>query len=69
MSFDLKSVKIEHIFIFAALAIFLYVGPGTILNHRITHDLPYGYFASDAYGELAFAEWFNMQGKKDGPPP
>jgi len=65
MSFDLKSVKIEHIFIFAALAIFLYVGPGTILNHRITHDLPYGYFASDAYGELAFAEWFNMHGKMD----
>ena len=58
-------LNIEYFYLAIMLVALLYVGPGTILGHRIVHDLPYGYFASDAFGEIAYADWFKDHGKHD----
>ena len=45
------------------LALLLFLGPGTILDHRIKHDFPFGYYASDAFQHQVRAEWIKDAGK------
>ena len=38
------------------VAIFFYIGPGAVFDHKIMHDFPYGYGASDAFQHQIRAE-------------
>lgn len=45
--------KITLILFFAFL---LYIAPGFVLDHKLAHDFPYGYFASDSFQHQVRAE-------------
>ncbi len=42
-------LETEKIILALFFAVFLFIGPGSIFGHRISHDFPFGYFASDAF--------------------
>src|SRR3989338_9922551 len=47
---------IEKAALAAAFLLFLYMGPGALLGHGISHDYPFGYLASDAFQHQTRAE-------------
>lgn len=42
-------LEIEKIILVLFFAVFLFIGPANLFDHRIAHDFPFGYFASDAF--------------------
>lgn len=49
-------VDLEKIFLALFFGILLFIGPGTLLDHKIKHDFPFGYGASDAFQHQVRAE-------------
>ena len=49
--FDLEKFILALFF-----AILLFIGPGSVLDHRIMHEFPYGYYASDTFQHQIRAE-------------
>ncbi len=58
----LKNVYFEYAFLLLFITLFLWLGIGTLLDHKITHDFPYGYLASDAFLHLTVAEGIKTEG-------
>jgi hypothetical protein len=52
----LKKDSFEWLFVGLFLLCLGYIGMGEMLSHKIVHPFPYGLSASDAFGEVAFAE-------------
>src|SRR3989338_8547455 len=46
----------EQILVALFFCVLLYLGPGSYLNHELSHDFPYGYGASDAFQHQVRAE-------------
>ena len=46
----------EKIFLAAFFAVFLFAGPGILFDHKVKHDFPYAYLASDAFQHQIRAE-------------
>ncbi len=46
----------EKIFLVAFFGLFLYLGSGFLFDHRLSHDFPYAYLASDAFQHQTRAE-------------
>ena len=57
-----SKVNLEEAFLFAFFLVFLFAGPGTVFGHEISHDYPYGYFASDAFQHQVRAESIKEMG-------
>jgi len=53
----------EVILLLALITAILYLGPGSASNHRITHDFPTGYGASDSYQHEARTEAIEEMGQ------
>ena len=49
-------IDFEKLLLAAFFALLLFIGPGITLNHKIMHDFPYGYSASDAFQHQVRAE-------------
>ncbi|MAE43026.1 hypothetical protein CMO93_04595 [Candidatus Woesearchaeota archaeon] len=49
-------LDLEKILLILFFAIFLFLGPGTLFDHKIKHDFPFGYSASDAFQHQVRAE-------------
>lgn len=49
-------IDAEKIILSAFFAILLVIAPGNVFDHKIKHDFPYGYFASDAFQHQIRAE-------------
>ena len=49
-------LDLEKIILVIFITIFLFIGLGSIFNHKIKHDFPNGYFASDAFQHQVRAE-------------
>jgi len=47
---------VEKVFLILIFMILLYLGAGNTLDHKISHDFPFGYFASDAFQHQIRAE-------------
>jgi hypothetical protein len=52
----LKADVFEWVFVSVFLVFLGYISVGAFLNHSVVHPYPYGFSASDAFGEVAFAE-------------
>ena len=52
------NIKLEadKIAIALFISLLLYIGPGAIFNHELSHEYPYGYMASDAFQHQVRAE-------------
>ncbi|MBI2655694.1 hypothetical protein HYX06_04715 [Candidatus Woesearchaeota archaeon] len=46
----------EKIFLLAFFGLFLYLGSGFLFDHKLSHDFPYAYMASDAFQHQTRAE-------------
>lgn len=53
---------LEHGFLIAFLAIFLFTGVGNLFDHKIIHPYPWGYMASDAFQHQVRAESIKTMG-------
>lgn len=53
---------LEVCILFVFSAIFLFLGTGSLLNHQIVHDSPYGYLASDAFQHQSRTEGIKYMG-------
>ena len=55
-----KVVKIKldlkDIILITFFAVLLFIGPATVFDYRVSHEFPYGYFASDAFQHQIRAE-------------
>ena len=49
-------VDLEKIILILFFAIFIFIGPGVLFDHKIQHDFPYAYGASDAFQHQIRAE-------------
>ena len=49
-------LNLEKFFLILFFAILLFIGPGNMFGQRISHDFPYGYFASDTFQHQTRAE-------------
>ena len=49
-------IEFENIILPVFFGLILFLGPGAILNHEISHPFPYGYLASDAFQHQIRAE-------------
>ena len=58
----LKKSYFEYSFLAIFILIFLWLGIGSLFDHRLSHDFPYGYLASDAFLHLTVAEGIKTQG-------
>lgn len=52
----LKPDSIEWIYIFFFCIFLAYIGMAASMNHQLKHSFPYGFSASDAFGEIAYTE-------------
>ena len=57
MNVDLEKITITIFFLLA-----LSLGLGTMFDHRISHEFPYGYGASDSFQHQTRAEWIKDEG-------
>lgn len=55
-------LNIEAIVLAIFLALFLFLGPGNLFDHKIRHEFPYAYFASDTFQHQTRAEWIKDAG-------
>ncbi|MEM3127110.1 MAG: hypothetical protein QW331_03525 [Candidatus Woesearchaeota archaeon] len=55
-------IKPEKIFLIVILLTMLWVSIGTFFQHKISHDFPHGYFASDAFQHQTRADAIKLQG-------
>ena len=58
-----KETAIETVLIVAFFTAMLYLGPGTASEHRITHEFPTGYSASDSYQHQVRTEAIRQAGQ------
>ncbi len=58
-----KTSIVEIAIIAAVFALMLYLGPGTASQHRLAHDSPVGYSASDSFQHLARAQSIKDMGQ------
>ncbi|MBI3037319.1 hypothetical protein HYY73_06260 [Candidatus Woesearchaeota archaeon] len=58
-----KETAIETALIIAFFTAMLYLGPGTASEHRITHEFPTGYSASDSYQHQVRTEAIRQAGQ------
>lgn len=52
----MAKIDLEKIILAVFFAVMLFIGPGIIFGHKISHDFPYGYSASDAFQHQIRAE-------------
>ena len=52
----LKSDSIEWTYVFLFSIFLAYIGMATTMNYQLKHSFPYGFSASDAFGEIAYTE-------------
>ncbi len=69
--------NLEKIFLVIVFAVLLWVGHANLMDHKIAHDFPFGYMASDAFqhqtraeglkdlGNYRYEAFYNMAGYKD----
>lgn len=55
-------LNIEAVVLAVFFALFLFLGPGSLFDHKIRHDFPYAYFASDTFQHQTRAEWIKDAG-------
>src|SRR3989344_432468 len=55
-------IEFEKPALIAFFLLFLWLGPGTLWSHTLSHDFPYGYGAADAYQHQVRAEWVTQAG-------
>jgi hypothetical protein len=53
---------LEAVFLIVVFGLLLWMGCSNLYDSRIVHDFPHGYFASDAYWNLNFAQTVYNQG-------
>ncbi len=49
MDFKVKGKHLEYLFLALFLGLFLWLGASNLFDHKLSHEYPYGYFASDAF--------------------
>ena len=52
----MTKINLEKIMLIIFFAILLYIGPGVLFDHKIKHDFPFAYGASDAFQHQIRAE-------------
>ena len=52
----MAKIDLEKIILLIFFAILLSLGPGVLFDHKIRHDFPFAYFASDAFQHQVRAE-------------
>ena len=55
MKTELNSA-IEWLYVFLFSIFLVYIGMATTMNYQLKHTFPYGFSASDAFGEIAYTE-------------
>jgi len=55
-------VDAERILLLVFFVFMLWIGIGTLWDHNLKHDFPYGYGSADAYQHQVRAEWVKEQG-------
>jgi len=55
-------LNFEYVFLLLFIAAFLFLALGNRFDHRLTHEYPYGYFASDAFFHNSVADYMKQQG-------
>ena len=58
----IKSSYLEVGFVVLFITLFLYLGMGNLLDHRIAHEFPYAHLASDAFQHQNRAESIKQMG-------
>ncbi len=49
-------LELDKFVLILFFAVLLFIGPGVIFDHRVMHEFPYGYFASDTFQHQVRAE-------------
>lgn len=49
-------INLENVYIVAVFSLLLFLGIGNLWGHKLSHDFPYSYFASDAFQHQTRAE-------------
>ena len=49
-------LDLEKIILLVFFAVIIYLGPGVLFDHSISHDFPFAYGASDAFQHQTRAE-------------
>ena len=57
-------VELEKIILLVFFAAMLFLGPGVLFDHKISHDFPFAYFASDSFQHQTRAEAIKDLGNK-----
>ena len=52
----MAKIDLEKIILVIFIIAMFYLGPGILFGHKIKHDFPFGYFASDAFQHQVRAE-------------
>lgn len=52
----MAKIELEKIILLAFFALLLFLGPGTLFDHKIKHDFPFAYSASDSFQHQVRAE-------------
>ncbi|MBI2207984.1 hypothetical protein HYU50_00655 [Candidatus Woesearchaeota archaeon] len=52
----MAKIDLEKIILAAFFALILFLGPGALFDHKIKHDFPFAYFASDSFQHQIRAE-------------
>ena len=55
-------IDLEKIILAVFFTLILFLGPGTLFDHKIKHDFPFAYFASDAFQHQIRAEGIKDMG-------
>ena len=54
MKINSDTIEWSYIFLFSVFLV--YIGMATTMNYKLVHSFPYGFSASDAFGEIAYTE-------------
>lgn len=58
----MKFKHVEIIFLVILFGTFLYLGPANVLDNKISHEFPYGYYASDAFWHQLYTRHLSETG-------
>ena len=61
-------LSVENVYLAAVFSFLVFLGLGTLWNHQLKHDFPYGYFASDAFQHQTRAQGIKDAGNYKNEP-
>lgn len=62
-------IELEDIYLIFIFSLVLFLGYANLVDHKLSHDFPYGYLASDAFQHQTRVEWIKDEGNYRGEAP